>query len=165
MDRGGVPEYSVIVTCFNEERTAAEFIGRLADTLRSIGRPAEIVVVDDGSADATFNVLLELLHKEPLISVAIELYRNSGHAAAITAALQECRGRNIVLIDSDLQLDPEELSMLMEPYERGLDIVSGYRKHRRDHWSRIIYSMLANSLMRKASRTNFRDFGCTFKII
>jgi glycosyltransferase involved in cell wall biosynthesis len=165
MTRAAAPEYSVIVTCFNEERTAEEFLTRLAAALRGLGRPAEIVVVDDGSADATFPVLARLIREEPLISVALELYRNSGQAAAITAALQECRGKNIVLIDSDLQLDPEELPMLVEPFERGLDIVSGYRKNRRDHWTRIVYSKLANMIMRKASRTDFRDFGCTFKVI
>jgi undecaprenyl-phosphate 4-deoxy-4-formamido-L-arabinose transferase len=159
------PDYSVVVTCYNEEHTIREFVARLVATTRAIDATFEIVIVDDGSADRTREVLREIFYGEPAVSAVVELYRNSGQAAAITAALQECRGANVVLIDSDLQLDPEELPKLLAVYDADTDLVTGYRPDREDPLLRRFYSYLANTMMRAASRKDVRDFGCTFKVL
>jgi len=158
------PDFSVIITCHYEEKSIGEFHGRLSSALKGLGRSYEIVMVNDGSTDGTFPALEEIFDRDPEVRVVMDLFRNAGQAAAITAGIGEARGKAIVLMDSDLQLDPGELPLLVAEYDNGYDIVSGYRKNRRDSLLRIIPSKLANAIMRKASRSSFRDFGCTFKV-
>jgi glycosyltransferase involved in cell wall biosynthesis len=159
-----IPRYSIIISCYREEQSIEEFMTRLVAAIEASGREIEIVAVNDGSDDGTFAKLSELLTRYRQVAAVIDLFRNSGQAAGLTAGLSEARGENFVLLDSDLQLDPEELPKLLAKFEEGYDIVSGYRLHRRDPLRRRIYSRVANSIMRKASGADFRDFGCTFKV-
>jgi glycosyltransferase involved in cell wall biosynthesis len=158
------PEFSALITCYYEERTIEEFYSRLSKAFQSTGRSYEIIFVNDGSTDSTFEKLKGIFESDPHVTAVIDLFKNAGQAAAITAALGEARGRIILSMDSDLQLDPAELPILVQAYDKGYDVVSGYRKERRDSFFRIVPSKLANVVMRKASNTNFRDFGCTFKL-
>ena len=158
------PELSALITCYNEEHSIEEFHARLAKALSDLGRSYEIVFVNDGSADRTFEKLGEIFHRDPRVTVIMDMFRNAGQQAAITAALGEARGRAILLMDSDLQLAPEEIRLLAAQYDQGFDVVSGARLDRRDSWLRILPSKLANIIMRKATQSTFRDFGCTFKI-
>ncbi len=160
-----VPEFSILVACYYEEQTIEEFYSRLSATLESLGRSYEIIMVNDGSTDGTFEKLKEIFHRNPKVSVVIDLFTNSGQAAALTAAMCEARGRAFLFMDSDLQLAPEEIPLLVSESDKGYDLVSGFRKERKDSLSRIIPSKIANAIMRKASRSDFRDFGCTFKLI
>jgi glycosyltransferase involved in cell wall biosynthesis len=158
------PEFSVLITCYYEELSIEEFHARLSKALRSLGRSFEIVFVNDGSTDRTFEKLGEIFERDADVSVIMDLFRNAGQLAAITAALCEARGRAVLLMDSDLQLAPEEIPLLVAEYDKGYDVVSGARVNRKDSWLRIVPSKLANVVMRKATRSEFRDFGCTFKI-
>lgn len=158
------PEFSALITCYYEERSIEEFHARLSKALRSLGRSFEIIFVNDGSTDRTFEKLGEIFQRDPDVSVIMDLFRNAGQLAAITAAIREARGRAILLMDSDLQLAPEEIPLLVAEYDKGYDVVSGARVNRKDSWLRIVPSKLANVIMRKATRSEFRDFGCTFKI-
>lgn len=158
------PDYSVLITCYFEQESILEFHARLAKTMQELGRSYEIIFVNDGSTDRTFELLREIFAKDPNVTTIIDMVKNSGQQAAITAAMVVARGKAMVLMDSDLQLAPEELPTLVAEFEKGVDIVSGYRKNRKDSWSRTIPSRLANMIMRRASRSDFRDFGCTFKI-
>lgn len=130
----------------------------------SLGRSYEIIMVNDGSTDKTFEKLKEIFRRNTKVTAIIDLFKNSGQVAAFTAAVCQARGKAMVYMDSDLQLAPEEIPLLIREYEKGFDIVSGYRKNRKDSLFRIIPSKIANMIMRKASRSTFRDFGCTFKI-
>jgi glycosyltransferase involved in cell wall biosynthesis len=98
------------------------------------------------------------------VSAVIDLYKNAGQANAKTPGVMLAKGKAMVLIDSDLQLDLDDLPALVAEYDRGADIVSGYRKNRQDSLSRRIPSKIANLIMRRASQSTLRDFGCTFKI-
>ena len=158
------PEFSALIACYYEERSIEEFHERLSKALRALGRPFEMIFVNDGSTDRTFEKLKEIFERDPDVSVIMDLFGNAGQAAAITAAIPEARGRAILLLDSDLQLAPEELPRLVAEYDQGYDVVSGARVNRKDSWLRIIPSRLANAIMRKATQSAFRDFGCTFKI-
>ena len=157
-------DFSVVITCYYEERSIDEFHKRLAATLESMGRSYEILFVNDGSTDGTFEHLREIYEKDPRVSAVIDLRKNTGQANAATPGMMLARGGAIVLIDSDLQLDPEDLPRLVERYDEGCDVVSGYRPNRRDSVRRQLPSVLANIIMRRASGTTLRDFGCTFKI-
>lgn len=162
--RARSPEFSVIITCYYEEKSIDEFHDRLSKTLGALARSYEVILVNDGSTDNTFEHLKRLFEKDDNVSVVIDLFRNSGQAAAMTAGFTHARGRHFVFIDSDLQLDPGELPLLVAKYDEGFDVVSGRRKDRRDSLSRILPSKIANLIMRKVSRSALTDFGCTFKI-
>jgi glycosyltransferase involved in cell wall biosynthesis len=157
-------EFSALITCYFEEKSIDEFHTRLTQTLERLDRPYEIILVNDGSLDRTWDKVAAIFEGDSRVSAALDLTKNSGQLAAITAALKESRGRAIILIDSDLQLAPEELPLLVAEYDKGFDLVTGFRVNRKDSLWRIIPSKLANVIMRKASQSDIKDFGCTFKI-
>lgn len=158
------PDFSFVVTCYYEEQSIDEFYTRLRAAAEGLGRPYEIVMVNDGSTDGTFEKLKSYFDRDPRVSAVIDLYRNSGQVNAMTAGLNETRGKAIVFMDSDLQLDPEELPLLVSAFDEGNDIVSGARKNRKDSLIRRLPSKLANIVMRRVARHELTDFGCTYKI-
>jgi glycosyltransferase involved in cell wall biosynthesis len=160
-----IPEFSVIITSLNEERSLGEFFSRLLKTLEKISRSYEIILVNDGSTDRTFEIQETLFHQNPSISHVIDFFKNSGQDSAISAAIPYSLGKNFILIDSDLQLSPEELPILLKEFDGGVDLVTGYRKNRKDALSRKGFSLITNFIFRKISGKNLRDFGCTFKIV
>jgi glycosyltransferase involved in cell wall biosynthesis len=120
--------------------------------------------VNDGSTDDTFGKLKTIYGRDPNVYAIVDFFKNAGQSNAATPGILLARGRAIVLIDSDLQLDPEDMPKLIGKYDEGFDIVTGYREERRDSIFRKIPSVIANIIMRKASDSDLRDFGCTFKI-
>jgi len=159
-----VPEFSVVITCFNEEQSIGEFHARLRRVLDRLGATSEIVMVNDGSADGTWRKLLDLHAEDPDLT-AVDLFRNAGQCAAISAGIQEARGRHFVFMDSDLQLDPEDLSELVKAFREGCDVVNGIRRERRDPWRRRLSSWMANALLRRIAGLRFSDFGCSFQVM
>lgn len=159
-----IPEFSILITCYFEENSIEEFHARLTAAMHNLGRSYEIIMVNDGSTDGTWEKLKELFKQDDHICVIMDFYKNAGQQAAITACIREARGQACILLDSDLQLDPGELPLLVNEYDKGYDLVTGYRKNRKDSLWRILPSKLANIIMRRASGSYLRDFGCTFKI-
>ncbi len=157
------PELSAIVTCYFEEKSIDEFYGRLRGTLEKTGRPFEILMVNDGSTDRTLEKL-RAIHARDLHVTVIDFFKNAGQVCAMSAGIERAEGRALIFMDSDLQLDPEELPLLLAEFDRGLDVVSGARKGRRDPLSRRAFSFFANKIMRGVTRAPFTDFGCTFKV-
>jgi glycosyltransferase involved in cell wall biosynthesis len=123
------PALSVVAPCFNEEGVLPEFLQRVGRVLEGLGGTAEIVLVDDGSRDATWQVMTDWAAKDRRI-VAVRLMRNHGHQLALTAGLSVCRGERILIIDADLQDPPELLSEMMKPMDQGADVVYGRRRQR-----------------------------------
>jgi len=154
----------VIITCYFEENSIEEFYSRLSQTLASSERSYEIIFVNDGSTDKTFEKLKAIYERDPKVTTIVDLFRNVGQLVAMTAGITQARGKHFVFIDSDLQLDVEELPLLVAELDKGFDIVSGYRKDRKDSLMRKLSSKVANLIMRKVSGHNISDFGCTFKI-
>jgi glycosyltransferase involved in cell wall biosynthesis len=159
-----IPEFSAVITCYNEEHSVEEFHGRLRKTLDSLDTSSEIVMVNDGSADDTWGKLVELHARDPELTV-LNLFRNAGQCAAISAGIQEARGRHFVFMDSDLQLDPEELPLLIAAFRRGHDVVNGIRRERNDPLRRRIPSFFANLILRGVAGVGFTDFGCSFQVM
>lgn len=159
------PELSIVIACYFEERSIDEFHRRLSAALEGTGRSYEIIFVNDGSTDGTFPHLEAIFARDESVSSVIDLFKNSGQAAAVTAGCCVARGRVFVFIDSDLQLDPEELPLLLAEYDKGYDVVSGYRADRQDPWFRTAASRLAAAVVRHAAQTTMRDLGCVFKIM
>ena len=157
-------EFTVVVSCYFEEKSIEEFHERLVSTIRATNRAIEIIYVNDGSTDGTLAKLNSIYNKDPEVYALIDLFKNSGQANAKTPGILLARGKALILIDSDLQLDPEELPNLLAKYDEGYDIVSGSRTDRKDSLLRILPSKIANWLMRRASKSKLSDFGCTYKI-
>ena len=123
------PALSVVAPCFNEEGVLPEFLQRVGVVLEGLGDTAEIVLVDDGSRDGTWQVMTDWVAKDRRI-MAVRLMRNHGHQLALTAGLSVCRGERILIIDADLQDPPELLPEMMKLMDQGADVVYGQRRQR-----------------------------------
>ncbi len=159
------PDISVVVPMKNEAPNAAELYQELTAALEAYGRPYEIIVVDDGSTDETFDVLARLQEKDARLTV-IRFRRNYGQTAGFAAGFAHARGRFIVTMDGDLQNDPRDIAaMVRQLEEEPADIVAGWRKNRKDEFfSRRLPSMIANWIISKATGVALHDYGCSLKV-
>lgn len=157
-------EFSAVISCYREEQSLREFHRRLSDTLAALGRSFEIVYVNDGSRDGTLAVLREIYEADANVGVLIDLLRNFGSAAAVAAGCAAARGRHFIFLDSDLQLDPEDLPSLIREFDRSVDLVNGVRQSRRDTLARTIASRLFNRILLWFSGAQLQDPFCTFKV-
>jgi glycosyltransferase involved in cell wall biosynthesis len=131
--------------------------------VRPLGKPYEIVVVDDGSRDATFSVLARLHLRDSCLRV-VRLKRNFGQTAAIAAGLAYADGDVVVLMDGDAQNDPKDIAALLAELKKGNDLVCGWRSNRRDPFlNRRLPSMIANHLVSWTTQVKLHDYGCTLK--
>ena len=154
---------SVVVPLFNEQESLRPLVNQLLDAVRPLGVAFEIVLVDDGSKDATATVLAELSEEVPEL-VAVLLRRNYGQTAAMAAGFDASSGEVIVTLDGDLQNDPADIPLLLAKIEEGYDLVSGWRHQRQDAAiSRLLPSKLANSLIASVTGVQLHDYGCSLK--
>jgi glycosyltransferase involved in cell wall biosynthesis len=157
------PEISIVIPIRNEAAGLDELHRELTETLSATGRPYEIIVVDDGSTDGSFEILARLHAVDPRVRV-IRFRRNFGQTAAFSAGFAYARGRIIVTSDGDLQNDPHDIPAMIAMLEQGSDIVCGWRKDRKDAWlSRRLPSMAANQLISMATGVRLHDYGCSLK--
>jgi glycosyltransferase involved in cell wall biosynthesis len=156
-------DISVIVPAYNEADNLVTLYEELQGVLRGIGGSAEVVVVDDGSTDATPAVLERLCGQEPSLTV-IRLSRNFGQTAALAAGLAHARGDIVITLDGDLQNDPADIPRLIAKLEEGYDLVNGWRVDRQDSFvTRRLPSVLANRLISFATKLKLHDYGCMLK--
>jgi len=156
-------ELTVVIPIRNEAASLEELHRELAATLDTWGRPYEIIVIDDGSTDESFEILARLQAADPRLRV-IRFRRNFGQTAAFGAGFDYARGRYIVTSDGDLQNDPRDIPALVEMLERGADVVCGWRKDRKDPFlSRRLPSMMANALISIVTGVRLHDYGCSLK--
>lgn len=154
---------SVVIPVHNEEPSIMSLYDRLTRTLAALGRPYEIIFVDDASTDRSFALLANLVETDPHLKV-VRLRRNFGQTAALAAGFDQTAGDVIVSMDGDLQHAPEDLPALLAKIDEGYDIASGWRRNRVDHpLTRKLPSRIANWLMARASGIELHDFGTTFK--
>ncbi len=156
-------KYSLVIPFYNEGENIPPLYLKLTEVMDTVGEPYELVFVDDGSRDNTYQVLEDIYEHDRRVSV-VRLRRNFGQTAALKAGFDFARGDVIVSMDGDLQHDPGEIPKFLEKIEEGYDVVSGWRVARKDHWlTRQIPSRAANWLMAKLSGIPVHDFGTTFK--
>jgi glycosyltransferase involved in cell wall biosynthesis len=157
------PEISVVVPVYNESPNIPELCRELTTTLERWGGSFEILIIDDGSTDHSFEDLVRCQARDPRLRV-IRFRRNFGQTAAFAAGFAYARGRVIVTSDGDLQNDPADIPALVAKLAEGYDIVCGWRKERKDPWlSRRLPSMLANWLISAATGVKLHDYGCSLK--
>src|SRR5437773_5384658 len=158
-----LPEISVFLPVFNEEPNLRPLHEKLDRALAQLGRPAEIIYVDDGSTDASLNVLREIAASDPRVRV-IALRRNYGQTPAMAAGIHAARGDVLIPMDADLQNDPVDIARLLEKIDEGFDVVSGWRKNRQDKlFTRKIPSMIANRVISWIGGVPLHDYGCSLK--
>jgi glycosyltransferase involved in cell wall biosynthesis len=154
---------SIVVPVFNEEKNLPELYEEIKDACKKLGLSYEIIFIDDGSWDSSFPVL-HSIQKEDLKVKVIRLRKNFGQTAAIAAGFDYAKGDVIITLDADLQNDPKDFGLLIEKIQEGYDIVSGWRKQRKDRlFSRRIPSAIANWFISRITHIKLHDFGCTLK--
>ena len=159
-----LPELSVVVPVRNESLNLVELCNELTSTLEKWGRQYEVIIVDDGSVDNTFEILKELQAKDARFRI-VRFRRNFGQTAGFAAGFSRARGRLIVTTDGDLQNDPNDIPAMIELLESGYDIVCGWRKDRKDRWlTRKLPSIIANWLISWATGVKLHDYGCSLKV-
>jgi glycosyltransferase involved in cell wall biosynthesis len=156
-------QISVVVPVLNEEGSVEELSRKLVKVLEKSGRSFEILFVDDGSTDRTLEILKAVHRLDGRVKV-LSFRKNFGQTAAIAAGFDYARGEIVVTIDGDLQNDPEDIPRLVDKVEEGYDLVSGWRRKRRDPFlSRRLPSLIANWLISRITGVKLHDYGCTLK--
>jgi glycosyltransferase involved in cell wall biosynthesis len=162
-DASGVRyDLSVIVPLYHEEDNVALLHAAIREAVRPLGLRTEIVFVDDGSRDRTFERCLELPRTDPALRL-VKFRRNAGQTAAMVAGIDHARGDVLITMDGDLQNDPRDIPLFLEKIAEGYDLVVGWRHDRQDHWSRVLPSKVANWLIGKVTGVPIKDNGCSLK--
>lgn len=155
-------EVSVVVPIYNEVESVVPLIEAIATTLQTSNLSYEIICVDDGSQDGS----TELLKQQAAIRDdlrAVLLRRNYGQSAAMSAGFNYARGEAIVTLDGDFQNDPADIPLLLAKLNEGYDLVSGWRKDRKDNLSRTLPSKIANWCISRVTGVRLHDYGCSLK--
>jgi glycosyltransferase involved in cell wall biosynthesis len=156
-------DISVVIPLFNEEQTLAPLLEEITSVLKVAVQNYEIVCVDDGSSDKSYEILRELSLKYPAL-VVIKLRRNFGQTAAMQAGFDVAKGKVIIPMDADLQYDPADIPLMLSKLEEGYDIVAGWRANRKDRFiNRRLPSLVANWLISSTTKVKLHDYGCTIK--
>ena len=153
---------SIVVPLFNEEESLVELHERLSKAVCSLEKPIEFLFIDDGSTDNSMQVLSELHNKDPQVRV-VQFRRNYGKSAALALGFKEARGEFIVTLDADLQDEPYEIPNLVKKLEEGFDLVSGWKKIRKDPFIKKSTSKLFNFVTRKMTGLGIHDMNCGLK--
>jgi glycosyltransferase involved in cell wall biosynthesis len=157
------PDISVFLPVFNEEPNLLPLHAKLDKALKTLGRSAEIVYVDDGSSDGSLKILRDIAQFDPRVRV-VALRRNYGQTAAMAAGIDAAKGKVLIPMDADLQNDPADIARLLKKLDEGYDVVSGWRKNRKDKMvTRKIPSMIANRLISWIGGVPLHDYGCSLK--
>jgi glycosyltransferase involved in cell wall biosynthesis len=156
-------ELSVIVPLYDEEDNVRQLHASISEVLSRLGKPYEVIFIDDGSTDRTFEILCELKQKDPHMKI-VKFRINFGQTAAMLAGFDYARGRLIVSMDGDLQNDPNDIPTLLQKLDEGYDLVCGWRKNRKDKLiTRKIPSRVANWLIGMLTGVKIHDNGCSLK--
>ena len=158
------PEISIIIPLMNEEENVPDLISRLQECMKASGRAYEVLIIDDGSTDRTWELLKRFRDKDSKIRL-VRFRRNFGQTAALKAGFDLAKGQIVVTMDGDLQNDPADIERLIVHLKEGdYDIVSGWRYPRKDPFlSRRLPSMIANGIISLSTKVKLHDYGCTLK--
>ena len=158
------PYLSLVIPVYNEEETLPLLFDAVYAALEDLPHAWEVILVDDGSADKSVEILREYAEKDTERVRMVSFRRNFGQTAAMAAGIDHAKGEVVVLMDADLQNDPADIPMLLERLDEGYDVVSGWRKDRKDNrLTRTLPSNIANGLISQVTGVHLHDYGCTLK--
>lgn len=157
------PELSLFLPVLNEEDNLRPMHAKIREALNELGKTAEVIYVDDGSTDKSLKILREISAEDSRVRV-ISLRRNYGQTAAMSAGIDAAKGEILIPMDADLQNDPKDIARLLEKLNEGYDVVSGWRKNRKDKLiMRKIPSQIANRIISWIGGVPLHDYGCSLK--
>jgi glycosyltransferase involved in cell wall biosynthesis len=155
---------SIVIPLYNEEESAEVLVEKIVTVMDATDHKYEIVLIDDGSSDMTWSKII-LIHEKYSNIRGLKFRRNFGQTAAMVAGFDHAFGDLIVTLDGDLQNDPADIPrMIKKLNDEDCDIVSGWRKDRRDHYSRVLPSKIANYIISKTTGVYLNDYGCSLKV-
>ena len=155
---------SLVVPVYNEEENLLLLFDAIHKVMDALDHAWELILVDDGSRDNSLAVLNELVAKDPQHVRVVVFRRNFGQTAAIAAGIDHATGEIVILLDADMQNDPADIPMLLAKLDDGYDVVSGWRKDRKDTYlTRTLPSNAANWLISTVTGVHLHDYGCTLK--
>lgn len=159
-------ELSLVVPVFNEEESVGPLIARIEQAMENFPGLWELILIDDGSTDATLANARQAIGREGLDLHIVSMQRNFGQTAAMQAGITQARGRLIATLDGDLQNDPSDIPQMVEELERReLDLLVGWRKNRQDGlFLRKVPSWIANRLIGRMTGVKLHDYGCSLKV-
>jgi glycosyltransferase involved in cell wall biosynthesis len=153
---------SIVVPVFNEEESLLSFYSELTRELKKIDKEYEAIFVDDGSTDKSLEILKDFAKKDKTIRV-FSFRRNLGKSDALSLGFEKSRGETVVTLDADLQDKPSEISKLLEKRDKGVDLVCGWRKNRKDKKKMLVISRLFNKIMNHLFGLSVHDYNCGLK--
>lgn len=157
------PELSVVIPVYNEEESLPHLYKKLDESLGKLGRSWELILIDDGSKDRSWELLQDIAAQDPRVR-CVRFVRNFGQTAALSAGIDYATGEIIIPMDADLQNDPSDIINLLQKLDQGFDVVSGWRKDRQDElFTRLIPSWTANKIISVISGVRLHDYGCSLK--
>jgi len=157
------PELSLFLPVLDEEENLRPMHAKIQEALKSLGKTAEVIYVDDGSTDKSLEILKEIAAHDERVRV-ISLRRNYGQTAAMSAGIDAAKGEILIPMDADLQNDPKDIARLLDKLNEGYDVVSGWRKNRQDKAiSRKLPSKIANKIISWIGGVPLHDYGCSLK--
>ena len=159
---GPAPKLSLVVPLWNEQENLIPLVEAIGDALEKVEGPAELILIDDGSTDGSWGVIEDLAGRDPRVR-AVRFRRNYGKAAALSVGFSMVRGEFVVTLDADLQDDPREIPKLLSKLGEGFDVVSGWKKKRRDPISKTIPSLFFNRVVSTATGIPIHDMNCGLK--
>src|SRR5437870_3550158 len=157
------PALSIVCTVYNEENAISELLDQLAAVLSTLDLSSEIIMVDDGSRDHTLVRLKGRIGHAAGLRI-VELYRNYGQVAALGAGMSVARGDWIIMLDGDLQHDPQDIRRLVAEVAHGHDLVATYRDRREETNFRLAVTWLGNHVNRYLTGEQIRDFGSAYRL-
>jgi len=164
MTAGKEPKISLVVPIYNEEESIERFMAEVIPVLNGVDPGFEIIAVDDGSSDATFEKLMKLREGDTRIKI-VQFRTNFGQTAAFAAGFDKASGEMIITIDADLQNDPKDIPAMVAKLNEGYDIVAGWRYDRQDSFvNRKLPSMIANRVISMTTNVHLHDYGCSLKV-
>lgn len=158
-----IKKVTILIPLYNEAENIKSLIYELTEKTKNLNYPKEIIIINDGSNDNSESLIKKYTRKNPVFKL-ITLTKNSGQTAAMVAGIHQAKGDIIVPMDADLQNDPADIQKLVKCISQGYDVVSGWRKYRKDKiMTRILPSKIANKIISWASGVKLNDYGCTLK--
>jgi glycosyltransferase involved in cell wall biosynthesis len=157
-------DLSIVIPVYNEEESLNYLRNALYEAMIDLPYSWQVVLIDDGSSDGSLEILERYAREDPEHITVVALRRNFGQTAAIAAGIDHAEGEIIVLMDADMQNDPADIPMMLQKIDEGYDLVSGWRKRRKDAFiTRTFPSRVANGLISWVTGVKLHDYGCTLK--
>ncbi|TYT23242.1 glycosyltransferase family 2 protein [Dictyoglomus thermophilum] len=153
---------SLVIPVKDEEGTLETLYEKILEVLESLNLSFEILFIDDGSTDRSFDIMKQLSQRDSRVKI-VRFRRNFGKAAALSCGFEKAKGEIIITMDADLQDDPKEIPKFIDLINNGYDVVSGWKKDRKDPWSKKVPSKIFNKITAWLTGVNIHDFNCGFK--